>query len=169
MGGRDLTPTTATQEPDRTHLPLGVFCIVVGLGAFWIARDYETGTVISMGPGFFPKAISVGLILLGALVLVIAGRDLSPSAEEDAAPPKLSARLRILGCITASIVAFAAALVPLGLPAATFVMVSIAGLAHSGSKFSTVLVAAVALAVFATVLFALLLGLQIPVLPQVFQ
>jgi hypothetical protein len=48
-------------------------------------------------------------------------------------------------------------------------MVSIAGLAHSGSKFSTVLVAAVALAVFATVLFAFLLGLQIPVLPQVFQ
>jgi hypothetical protein len=164
-----VTSGTQTEKSDNTHRPLGAFCIIVGFAALWIARDYDTGTVISMGPGFFPKAISIGLVVLGALILFIAGRDLGPTEDDDRAPPTLGARLRIIGCITASIVAFGAALGPLGLPIATFVMVSIASLGHSGSKFPTVLVTAVVLALFATVLFAWLLGLQIPVLPQVFQ
>jgi hypothetical protein len=46
-------------------------------------------------------------------------------------------------------------------------MVTIAGFSHRGSQPLTILATAIALAAFATVLFAWLLGLQIPVLPEV--
>lgn len=154
---------------DRTSLPLGAFCIVIGLAALWVARDYDTGTVISMGPGFFPKVVSIGLVLLGGLVLLFRGRDLPLQEEPEEPSAALAARLRILACITASIVIFAATLTPLGLPIATFLMVCIAGAAQDSGKVLAIVVTAVCLAVFATLLFAWLLGLQIPVLPQVYQ
>jgi hypothetical protein len=153
-------------ERDASHFPLGMFCILLGAAALWIAQDYDTGTFISMGPGFFPKAVSGLLILLGIVILLLRGRDL-PAAEKDAREtPPLAASLRIIGSVTASIIVFAAALMPLGLPFSTFVMVAIAGLGHSGSRPSTILLTAAALAILATILFAWLLGLQIPVLPE---
>lgn len=154
---------------DRTSIPLGAFCIVIGLAALWVARDYDTGTVISMGPGFFPKAVSIALIFLGALVLLFRGRDLPAQEEAAEASATLPARLRIIACISLSIIAFGATLVPLGLPIATFLMVAIAGVAQDKARLLPILVTAACLAAFATILFAWLLSLQIPVLPQVFQ
>lgn len=157
----------STVDRDTSHLPLGIFCILLGAAALWIAQDYDTGTFISMGPGFFPKAVSGLLILMGIVVLLLKGKDL-PAAESDGgAIPSLSARLRIIVCVTASILVFAAALMPLGLPVSTFLMVAIAGLGHSGSRPISILLTAAALAILATILFAWLLGLQIPVLPEV--
>ncbi len=159
---------SSTVERDRTYLPLGLFCILAGLGALFVARDYDTGTVISMGPGFFPKSISGGLVLLGALILLFRSRDLPEEDDIAKAPPKFTARLRIIGCVTAAILVFALTLVPLGLPLATFLMVVIAGVGHEASSPKAVLITALALAAFATVLFAWLLRLQIPIMPQVF-
>lgn len=149
-------------------MPLGFFCILVGLVSLFVARDYDTGTVISMGPGFFPKSISAGLVFLGALVLLFRSRDLPEDIEIVKAPPKLTARLRIIGCVTAAILVFALTLVPLGLPIATFLMVAIAAIGHDAFHPKAVLITAIALAAFATVLFAWLLRLQIPIIPQVF-
>ncbi|AYD04343.1 tripartite tricarboxylate transporter TctB family protein [Neorhizobium sp. NCHU2750] len=154
---------------DKTNVPLGTFLIVIGLAALWVARGYETGTFISMGPGFFPKTVSGCLILLGALIILFRGRDLPPAEASDVEPIKTAARLRIIGCITASNIVFAATLVPLGLPVATFLMVVIAGFGHETSRPLTILATALILAVLATLLFASLLGLQIPVLPEALQ
>jgi hypothetical protein len=164
-----MTVPASPSSRDGTSLPLGIFCIAIGLIALWVARDYDTGTVIAMGPGFFPKAVSIALVLLGGLVLLFRGRDLPQQDKETEPPIALPARLRILACITVSIIVFAAALTPLGLPIATFLMVCIAGAAQHGTRAMTIAVTAACLAVFATLLFAWLLGLQIPVLPQVFQ
>ncbi len=161
-----MQPDQTVVERDGSHLPLGIFCVLLGTAALWVAQDYDTGTFISMGPGFFPKAVSGLLILMGIVILLLRGRD-RPAAEQDARDtPPLAASLRIIGSVTASIIVFAAALMPLGLPFSTFVMVAIAGLGHSGSRPSTILLTAAALAILATVLFAWLLGLQIPVLPE---
>lgn len=155
---------------DKTHVPLGLFCILLGLTAFWVARDYETGTVVSMGPGFFPKAISAGLIVLGGLVLLLRGRDLPEDDDmQHLEAASLPARIRIIASLTGSIVVFGATLLPLGLIAATFLMVVIASLAYDRSRLPAILATAVALAAFATVLFPYALGLNIPVLPQVLQ
>lgn len=162
-----MQPDQTTIERDKSHLPLGIFCVALGTAALWIAQNYDTGTFISMGPGFFPKAVSGLLILMGVIVLLLQGRDLAAAENEARDVPPLGARLRIISSVTASIIVFAAALMPLGLPFATFLMVAIAGLGHSGSRPATIFLTAAALAILATVLFAWLLGLQIPVLPEV--
>lgn len=155
-----------TRGHDRTHLPLGAFCIIVGAIALWVAGEYDTGTFISMGPGFFPKGVSGALIFMGILIVLLRGRDL-PEGEGANPPPSIPARLRIIGAVTASIIVFGAALKPLGLPVATFFMVSIAGFSQPDARPATVLATAATLAIFATILFAWALGLQIPVLPEV--
>ncbi|MDM9645828.1 tripartite tricarboxylate transporter TctB family protein [Rhizobium sp. S163] len=157
---------TTNGRRDNTHIPLGIFLIAIGLGALWVARDYDTGTFTSMGPGFFPKGISGCMILMGILVVLLRGKDLPEVEEDGQEAPTAVARLRIIGLVTASILVFAATLSPLGLPVATFFMVTIAGFSHRGSQPLTILATAIVLAAFATGLFAWLLGLQIPVLPE---
>jgi hypothetical protein len=163
----NLQINTTNGQRDNTHVPLGIFLIAIGLAALWVARDYDTGTFTSMGPGFFPKGVSGCMILMGILVILFRGKDLPEADDDGLEAPTALARLRIIGLVTASILVFAATLSPLGLPVATFFMVVIAGFSLRGSQPLTILATAVALAAFATILFAWLLGLQIPVLPEV--
>lgn len=160
--------TSRTPSTDTTHRQLGPFCILAGAVAMWIARDYDTGTFIAMGPGFFPKTISAILIALGIFVLLSGGRDLpeEENGQEETASLSLLGHLRVIGWITLSIVIFGLTLRPLGLPIASFLMVVLASFARKGTGIGITLLTAVALAVFATLLFPLALGLQIPVLPE---
>ncbi len=146
------------------HRSLGIFCIIVGAGALWIAQDYEFGTVITMGPGFVPRLISAALILMGIVIIADGGRDVR---DEAPLPPfHVRSFLRIVLCVIGSIVLFGLALVPLGLAIATFLMVALAMLAQRGVRAWTLLLTAFVLAVFAVALFPGLLGIAVPVLPQ---
>lgn len=160
--------TTSASSTDTSHRKLGPFCILAGAVAMWIARDYDAGTFIAMGPGFFPIAISGALIVLGVAVLIGGGRDLpaDDAPAESETTLSLAGHLRIIGFITLSIVVFGLTLSPLGLPVASFLMVVLASLVRKSYGIGTTLATAVALAVFATLLFPLALGLQIPVLPE---
>lgn len=161
-----MTTTPPDLSLDRSHRPLSVFCVLVGVAALWISRDYETGTVIAMGPGFFPKAVAGLLIFLGIVILLVGGRDVKP--DEDSARPSsgLATLGRIVLCVIGSVVLFGLALQPLGLPVATFLMVALASLARREARLIPVMLTALILSVLATILFALLLQLQIPVLPE---
>ncbi len=44
--------------------------IVIGAGAVFIARDYHFGSVLRMGPGFFPTILGVILIMFGLIIMV---------------------------------------------------------------------------------------------------
>jgi uncharacterized BrkB/YihY/UPF0761 family membrane protein len=46
-----------------------VFFVAIGVAALVIARDYKLGSLLRMGPGYFPRAIAIGLIVLGAAVV----------------------------------------------------------------------------------------------------
>ncbi len=151
---------------DRTNRPLAAFCIVVGIGALWVSRNYDAGTVISMGPGFFPKAVAGLLILLGIIVFLVNGRDVEPSEDPEQPGIGLLSLGRILLFVVGSVVLFGMTLHPLGLPVATFLMVALASAARSGARPVTVILTALVLAIFATLLFAFALQLQMPVYPE---
>ena len=42
-------------------IPPGLFFIALGAAAFWISRDYPLGELNRMGPGFFPRMLSIGI------------------------------------------------------------------------------------------------------------
>ena len=47
----------------------GLMLIAVGALAVVLARDYPLGTVMRMGPGYFPVALGALLVLFGIYVL----------------------------------------------------------------------------------------------------
>ncbi|MCA0423440.1 MAG: tripartite tricarboxylate transporter TctB family protein [Proteobacteria bacterium] len=155
---------------DRTWLPLGISCIILGLAAIAIARDYPYGSVTAMGPGFIPTAVSILLIFFGALILAGRGRDVPESADGgEIAAPAFSPEgpWRAIGSITVSIVLFGMSIKPLGLPITAFLVVLVAGYAHSQMRIWPLLTLAVLLSAAATLVFIGLLGLNIGTLPRV--
>ena len=52
----------------------GLIFILIGAGAFYLAHDYEIGTPLNMGPGFFPALVGVILMVLGACSIFVGFR-----------------------------------------------------------------------------------------------
>jgi hypothetical protein len=48
----------------------GVMLILIGAGAVIIAREYHFGSVLRMGPGFFPTILGVILIMFGLAIMI---------------------------------------------------------------------------------------------------
>jgi hypothetical protein len=48
----------------------GLTMICVGLLFIWFGREMETGNSFQMGPGYFPRMLSLFLIAIGALIIV---------------------------------------------------------------------------------------------------
>lgn len=153
---------------------LGAFCIVLGAGAAWIARKYPYGTLLEMGPGFVPTAIALILIFFGVLILVLRGRD--ANGEERHGPDDATAArsplavlrgmARVMVFVLGAIVLFGLTLRPLGLAPSTFLLVAVASMAHPEARLVPVFLIATGLTVAACLLFVVLLGLTIPILPQ---
>jgi uncharacterized membrane protein YhaH (DUF805 family) len=62
--------TTVTTRKDFWT---GVLYVAIGLGALLMARNYAFGSIARMGPGYFPTAVALLLVIIGA---VIAARSL---------------------------------------------------------------------------------------------
>lgn len=52
-----------------------MFCIILGVGVFWVVCDYDVGSVIVMGLGFFLCVILGLLILMGIVIFLLWGCD----------------------------------------------------------------------------------------------
>jgi len=50
---------------ERKDFWSGVMLIVVGGGALFIARNYQFGSSLRMGPGYFPVILSAALVIFG--------------------------------------------------------------------------------------------------------
>jgi hypothetical protein len=130
--------------------------IVTGAAAILIARDYNFGTALRMGPGWFPSVLG-GLLTLFGLYIVGAGLRRNEKIEG-------SWSLRALIVLPLALVLFGALMERAGfIPA---LMVLIVGSAAAGSEFKLVeaLVLAAGLTAFAVVLFIWGLGLPYPLI-----
>ncbi|MGQ9694921.1 MAG: tripartite tricarboxylate transporter TctB family protein [Thermodesulfobacteriota bacterium] len=48
----------------------GIMLIMIGTGAVFIARDYHFGSVLHMGPGFFPTMLGIILTSFGLTIMI---------------------------------------------------------------------------------------------------
>jgi hypothetical protein len=48
----------------------GLTMICIGLLFIWFGRELETGNSFQMGPGYFPRMLSLLLMAIGALIMV---------------------------------------------------------------------------------------------------
>lgn len=49
----------------------GLFFIVLGAIAMWMARDYPFGSALRMGPGYFPSVLGGIMVAFGVAVMIM--------------------------------------------------------------------------------------------------
>lgn len=140
---------------DPTDAVGGGLMIGLGAAASVISLGYPMGNLARIGPGAFPLALGVILMLLGAGII------LGALGRSGALPrPNWRAGATVL----AALVAFAVLIDRFGLVPATIACVLVARLADGRFRLGPVLVLAAILAALCWGIFVLGLNLPIPVL-----
>jgi len=140
------------------NLAGGLALIALALFAFWQTGDLEVGTAVRMGPGYFPRLIA---ILIAAVGVVLCAQ--SAFARGERLEPW---SLKRLGLVLAAILVFAATIRTFGLVITGFLLVAVSAFAAPDLRWREAAIFAVAVVVFAVLLFPTALGLPIPVWPR---
>lgn len=152
------------QESDKARgipqdLGAGLFLVAVSLIALWQGADLDAGTLREMGPGMLPRALAVLTGLCGAGV---ATRPFwSSEAQEALEAWSLRGALLVMGAA----LFFAYAIRPLGFTVAGPIAILLAALGGRETRWVEIIVFAVVMTAFCTLLFRVALGLPIPVAP----
>jgi hypothetical protein len=159
-----------------SNVVLSLFCIGLGGGAIWIARDYPFGTPTSMGPGFVPTAVAAILVFLGILIGLVREKDEPDEADESSSENSKSTSVRGIAAwlgigramlfILGGIVLFGTIVRSVGLAISVFVLVTLVTYARQNVRLLPTLAFAIAVTVVTCILFVTLLGLETPVLPR---
>lgn len=137
----------------------GAFFVLLGGLGLWIGADYATGTAARMGPGFLPKLLCWGLLILGSIIAV-AGLVRAGDGMEQW-------HLRPLVAVLASVLVFAALLDVAGLIPATLCMILVAAAGSQETRWREATIASVVLAVSASLIFVKGLGMPMKILPGI--
>ena len=146
-------PVLATQE-----FWAGAVFVALGGAGVAVARHYDIGTTMRMGPGYFPILLGVALILLGAASCVrtwLAGHG----------TPIGSVQVRSALLVTLSAACFALLLETAGLAVAVFATAFLACLGGRNFRLGESLAIAAALVAFTSLLFVYGLGLTVSIWP----
>jgi len=137
---------------DQRDFAAGLFFLICGIAIFWMSRQYPSGTLLNMGPGFFPTALSIILILVGVAVL---GRSLLVAGERF---PPLA--FGVLALVVTPIAAFGWVVERAGLVLTTLALVALVRLAGGDRRPLEILILGLVLAAFMAVVFVY--GLHLP-------
>lgn len=134
----------------------GALMALLGAGSIYEGQEYGIGTLSRMGSGFFPVAIGVGLVVLGAAMALIH----APAADGHVLEgPDWRGAL----AITAGVVAFVALAKAAGLAPAIFACVFASALGARTTTVRQAALLALGVMVFGVVLFHYGLHVQFPV------
>jgi hypothetical protein len=141
-------------------IPPGLFFIALGAAALWVSRDYPLGDLNRMGPGYFPRMLSLGMIGLGVLIV-------RQGLPELAGAKGLRGGLdRSVWLIPLSLVVFGLTVEPLGVVAGLAMTLAVAGAAHRRARIKDVAISMVTLIVLAVLIFVVALKLPLRLWPE---
>ncbi|HZT25968.1 MAG TPA: tripartite tricarboxylate transporter TctB family protein [Pseudolabrys sp.] len=138
----------------------GALMMLLGLITAHEGSNYPMGTLYQMGPGYFPIALGILLIFLGALIALTAIG--STVEEQEFSMPK--PEWRGWACIIAGPVLFIVLGRSTGMLPATFACVFVAALGDRETTLKGALVLSTVVTIFGVLLFHYLLQLPMPVL-----
>ena len=146
----------------------GLMFAVVGTAFAWGSTTYNVGNGARMGPGYFPMMLGIVLALLGLVVIFTA-----LTIETESGNPIGKIAWKPLGFIIGANLIFCVllggvdswGLPAMGLIAAIYALVLIAGLAGEQYSFKASLILATVLAVGSYLAFVVALKLQFQVWP----
>jgi hypothetical protein len=135
----------------------GLLFMGFGVVALIISRSYVVGTASKMGAGYFPRALGVLLIGLGALLSVLSLR----STQE----PKIVWHWRPLAVILLSVCIFCWLMDYLGVIVTSVALVFVASTASPEFRWKEALISGVILALASTAIFVYGLAIPLPMWP----
>jgi len=134
----------------------GLLFLGVGGAVVLLARDYQLGSALKMGPGYFPTALG-GLLALVGLVAVARSFIRPGTAMEPF-------HWRLLLMMLGATLLFGVLVRNAGLIVAVAVLVLLAAAASVYFRWTTAIALATGLIIFSVVVFVKALGLPIPLI-----
>jgi hypothetical protein len=138
----------------------GIMFIAVGLFFVGFGTQYTMGTAAVMGPGYFPRALAVIVIMIG--VVISAGSLSAKAIAEKVEPFNYPPLLLILG----SVVSFGLLLKLLGLIISLLILITVSSYASHEFSWKATLINAAVLIVMCLMMFIWALGLRFPIWPS---
>lgn len=148
---------------NQKDVAAGVLYVLFGAAFSLGALNYRVGDAARMGPGWFPFAVGVLLVLVGLATVVSGMRP--AAAPETVQRPQFAALAWIIGAV----VLFGLLLKPAGLVLALAVLVVVSSRASHEFSWRGALATAVALILFSTAVFIWGINLQLPLWPSFVQ
>lgn len=150
-------------ENNRADMFAGIVVCCAGIViAGYSYANYPLGSLRRMGPGMFPSALGVVLMLLGLVLAVNSWRSLRAGADPEL--PGISIEWRTAFLAVAGVVAFALLLPRLGMIPAVFAVVCISALADPRNRPVGIGILAIFLAALAALIFKFGLGMSFTLL-----
>jgi hypothetical protein len=143
---------------ERQDFWAGLLLIATGAVAIFIARDYEFGSALRMGPGYFPSVLGGLLILFG---LFVAATSLKTGEKLNTAWSP-----RALIVLPLSLVLFGLLIDRVGFVPAMIVLIFGSALASTQFRFLEVLLFSIFLTALCVIVFIWALGLPYPLFPE---
>ena len=140
----------------------GGLMLLFGLGAVWEGMSYRIGSLVRMGPGFFPVALGVILAFTGVAIMVGAAASAAAEIKEDNKEDNLRPEWRGWICISLSIIAFVVLGRYGGLVPATFAIVFISALGDRQNTIKSAIILAAAMCLVCVAVFWYALQVQFP-------
>jgi hypothetical protein len=137
----------------------GGLMILLGLGIALKGATYRLGTLMHMGPGFFPTSLGVLLVLIG---IAIAAAAVGPSEGDESILPE-HPQWWAWACILLSPVFFIGFGRYFGMAPGTFACVFIAALGDRGATWKSTIILSTVVTVFGVSLFAYFLQVPMPI------
>jgi hypothetical protein len=131
----------------------GALMALIGAGAIVEGWSYGIGGLSSMGSGFFPVMLGIGLVILGAAMALM--HSSAPAGHATGAPDWRGAV-----AIIAAVLLFIMMADGVGLAPAIFACVFVAALGTRGTSLREAALLALAVSVFGVLLFSV--GLKVP-------
>jgi hypothetical protein len=141
---------------ERKDFWAGLMLIATGTAAIVIARDYEFGSALRMGPGYFPSVLGGLLILFGLYIAAVSLRDGEKLAGSWA--------LRALIVLPLSLVLFGLLIDRLGFIPAMIALLFGSALATPQFRLVEMLWFSIVLTALCVVVFVWALGLPYPLI-----
>jgi hypothetical protein len=135
----------------------GVIFVAFGVAFAFTAWSYDLGTMLRMGPGYFPLLLGIALAALG-LAIVVEGLTKADAAEIGQIP------WRGIVLISAAVLFFGFSVRRLGLAPALFVAVFLAALSSQRMRLIEAVALAVGMTLFCVLIFVWGLGMPVPLL-----
>lgn len=142
----------------------GGLMVLIGLGTAFESWQYSIGTLAHMGPGYYPFALGILLIIIGALIAFTP--DSPDEAQADAAHvtvrENLSKHARAWVAVLGGMVAFIVLGEYGGLIPATFALVALAALGDPKNSLRDCVLLGAGVVAFAVIAFHYGMQMQFP-------